>query len=136
MKLIECYVENFGKLHQFKYTYEDGFNSILELNGWGKTTFAAFIKAMLYGLDASRRKNLDEDERRKYMPWQGGKYGGYIIFEVGGKQYRVQRTFAESVKDDEFKLFDQKTNLESHDFSENLGEDLLKLDREAYSSAG
>ncbi len=133
MKLIECYVENFGKLHQFKYNYEEGFNSILELNGWGKTTFAAFIKAMLYGLEASRRKNLDEDERRKYMPWQGGKYGGYIIFSVGGKEYRVQRTFAESVKDDEFKLFDQKTNLECHDFSENLGEDLFKLDREAYS---
>lgn len=133
MKLLECYIENFGKLHHFKYTYNDGFNSILELNGWGKTTFAAFIKAMLYGMEASRRKNLDEDERRKYMPWQGGSYGGYIIFSVNDKEYRVERFFAESVKDDTFVLYDQKTNLETHDYSENLGEDLFKLDREAYS---
>lgn len=133
MKLIECYVENFGKLHQFQYHYEDGFNSILQLNGWGKTTFASFIKAMFYGMDASRRKNLDEDERRKYMPWQGGRYGGYVIFAVEDKEYRVERFFAESVKDDSFVLYDQKTGLETHDYSEQLGEDLFKLDREAFS---
>lgn len=133
MKLIECYVENFGKLHQFQYHYEDGFNSILQLNGWGKTTFASFIKAMFYGMDASRRKNLDEDERRKYMPWQGGRYGGYVIFEAEDREYRVERFFAESVKDDSFILYDQKTGLETHDYSEQLGEDLFKLDREAFS---
>lgn len=133
MKLIECYVENFGKLHQFQYRYEDGFNSILQLNGWGKTTFASFIKAMFYGMDASRRKNLDEDERRKYMPWQGGRYGGYVIFSVNDREYRVERFFAESVKDDSFALYDQKTGLETHDFSEQLGEDIFKLDREAFS---
>lgn len=133
MKLIECYIENFGKLHQFSYKADDGFNSILQLNGWGKTTFAAFIKAMFYGLDASRRKNLNEDERRKYMPWQGGKYGGYLIFAVKDNVYKVERFFTESVKDDTFSLIDQRTGLESHDYSERLGEDLFKLDKEAYA---
>ena len=33
-------------------------NIICEDNGWGKSTFAAFIRAMFYGLDGDRKKNL------------------------------------------------------------------------------
>ena len=42
MKLISCYIENFGGLHQFSYDFTDGLNVILENNGWGKTTLAVF----------------------------------------------------------------------------------------------
>ena len=50
MKLVSCYIENFGGLHRFSYDFKDGLNVISEDNGWGKSTLAAFLKAMFYGL--------------------------------------------------------------------------------------
>ena len=76
MYLRKCYIENFGKLHQFEYEFSEGLNIINELNGWGKTTFATFIKAMFFGFDNSNKKAISENERKKYYPWQGGKFGG------------------------------------------------------------
>jgi len=133
MKLVECYIENFGKLHQFTYKFQDGLNTINELNGWGKSTFAAFIRAMFYGMQVSAKKNLDEVERKKYNPWQGGKFGGYIIFKLNDKEYKIERFFAGKEKDDTFAVYDQGTGLVSSDFTRNIGEDIFKLDRTAYS---
>ena len=48
MKLLSMYVDNFGKLSGFTYNFESSMNTIYEENGWRKSTFAAFIKAMLY----------------------------------------------------------------------------------------
>ena len=50
MRLIECYIENFGKISRQKFVFKDGLNCIKEDNGSGKTTLAAFIKVMLYGM--------------------------------------------------------------------------------------
>ena len=47
MKLIECYVENFGKISRQKFSFKDGLNCMTEDNGSGKTTLATFIKVML-----------------------------------------------------------------------------------------
>ena len=48
MKLLECHVDNFGKLSNFDYQFSDGLTVIQEPNGFGKSTLAAFIKVMLY----------------------------------------------------------------------------------------
>ena len=39
MKLINCYISSFGKIKDFNYDFSEGLNTILEENGWGKTTF-------------------------------------------------------------------------------------------------
>ena len=85
MKLIRCHVENYGKLQNFDYEFNTGLNTILQENGWGKTTFCSFIKAMLFGLPVSTKKDLDENERMKYTPWQTGNFGGWLEFELKGK---------------------------------------------------
>lgn len=134
MKLIKCNIENFGTLHQYSHEFTDGVNTICELNGWGKSTFAAFIKAMFYGMEATRsRKNLDDEERKKYKPWQGGAFGGSLDFELNGRQYRIERFFGTKAKDDVFKLWDLRTGLASGDYSENIGEEIFLLDKAAYS---
>ena len=51
MKLIRCHIENFGVLHDFDYAFNDGINIIHAENGWGKSTFASFIRVMFYGFD-------------------------------------------------------------------------------------
>ena len=131
MKLLRCHIENFGKLSKFNYEFNEGLNTIKEENGFGKTTFADFIKAMFYGLEAKRTTKVLID-RKKYMPWQGGAFGGNIEFELNGNKYKVERFFGKKEADDVFKLYDLNTNLESTDFSENIGEEIFKLNREAY----
>ena len=131
MKLIKCHIENFGKLENFDYKFTDGLNTIKQENGFGKTTFASFIKAMFYGLDAKRNTKVLTD-RKKYEPWQGGSFGGNIEFEIDGKKYKVERFFGKKEADDTFKIFDLSTNLETNDFSNNLGEEIFKLNKEAY----
>lgn len=129
MRLIRCHIENFGKLHDYTIDFTEGANIICEENGWGKSTFAAFIRAMFYGLEGERKRSIEENERKRYTPWQGGIFGGQLTFEVGGKQYTVTRTFNEQ---DEFELRDAKTNLISNDYSRKLGEEIFKVNRESF----
>ena len=131
MKLIKCHIENFGKLENFDYKFTDGLNTIKQENGFGKTTFASFIKAMFYGLEAKRNTKVLTD-RKKYEPWQGGSFGGNIEFEIDGKKYKVERFFGKKEADDTFKIYDLSTNLETDDFSNKLGEEIFKLNKEAY----
>lgn len=134
MHLKNCYVQGFGKLQNFTYEFTEGLNVICTENGWGKSTFAAFLRAMFYGLpQAGSRTKLEEAERRKYKPWNGGVMGGYLVFEANGKEYKAERTFGKKEAEDTFRLIDLSTNLDSGDFSENLGEELFGLDKEAYS---
>ncbi len=134
MLLKRCYVQGFGKLQEFSYEFSQGLNVICTENGWGKSTFAAFLRAMFYGLpQVGSRTRLEEAERRKYRPWNGGVMGGFLVFEVNGKEYKAERTFGKKEAEDTFRLIDLSTNLDSADFSAELGKELFGLDKEAYS---
>ena len=87
MKLIHLYIENFGGLHQYELNFSDGLTVIQEENGFGKTTLAEFIRAMFYGFPR-KAKTLEKSRRQKYTPWQGGKFGGNLTFQLDGKDYR------------------------------------------------
>ena len=132
MKLISMHVDNFGCLHNFDFDFDDGLNVILHDNGWGKTTMATFLKTMLYGFDTKRSKDITENERKRYLPWQGGKYGGSLDFEAAGKQYRLFRTFGETPRHDRAKLTligsDAAVEIEAN----KVGETLFRLDANAF----
>ena len=132
MKLISCRIENFGKLRDFTYHFEDGLSVLFAENGWGKSTFAAFLKVMFYGFDGDNRRSEDGSERLRYRPWGGGVYGGSVIWSRGDKTYRMLRTFGTRRKEDTFVLYDEETGLPSGDFSENTGEELFGIDRDSF----
>lgn len=132
MKLLACHIDNFGKLCDVTLQFYDGLNVINEANGWGKSTFAAFLKVMFYGLDTKKNAGAFEKERIMYRPWQGGAFGGEVDFELDGKQYRISRTFGRTEKADEFHLYDLSTNLESYDFSEEIGNEIFELDSASF----
>lgn len=129
MKIKECFIEGFGQFRNHRQTFDDGLNVILAENGYGKTTLSVFIRVMLFGMEAKRAK---ESMREKYRPWDGGKYGGSIIFEYGGKCYRAERYFNETESKDFFALYDEETGMRSADFSQNLGRELFLTDKETY----
>ncbi len=132
MKLLNCYVENFGKLRKCSHTFTDGLNVFEERNGWGKSTLAAFIKVMLYGIPASRSGDLDENERRRYLPWNGEVCGGSLSFETNGSRYRVERIFGKKESEDVFRLFSIDTGMPSDDYSSALGVELFGIDAAGY----
>ena len=132
MKLLSCHVENFGKLSDFTINFAEGINVINESNAWGKSTLAAFLKAMFYGLDGKKDPKAFEKERNLYRPWQGGSFGGELDFEVGGKKYRISRSFGRTEKTDEFHLYDLSTNLESGDYTAEIGAELFELDSASF----
>ncbi len=135
MKLISCYIAHFGKIHDFSYDFNQGFNLIYKENGWGKTTFSVFIKAMFYGLEYSPKTKKKLLDRNHYLPWDGSQAGGNIVFSVKNKTYRIERSFGKTDKEDTFALFDQVTGLASTDYSEAIGEELFKVDRDSFEKS-
>ena len=133
MKLIRCHIENFGILHDFDYVFNAGINVIHAENGWGKSTLASFIRVMFYGFDKETKKSIEERERVQKAPWRGGVYGGSLVFETGGRTYRIVRTFdSKKGSRDTFELYDEITGLPSRDYSRAVGEVLFDIDRESY----
>ena len=132
MKLLRLHVENFGTLHDLNLSFDSGMNLLYQKNGWGKTTLAVFIKAMLYGLPSSTKRSLDENERKKYMPWQGGAYGGSLEFETARGSFRVERFFGAKESGDSFALYDLATNKPSTVYSDALGEELFGIDADGF----
>lgn len=133
MKLLSLHIENFGKLSNFDYVFHDGLNALNQLNGWGKTTFASFLKAMFYGMEKRGRLKSYVAERSRFAPWQGGVYGGSVIFEHNEKTYKVLRTFAQTPEGDRFELVDVKSGTISRDFSTRLGEEIFGVGSETFS---
>ncbi len=132
MKLIECYIENFGNLSDFKYTFSDGINVIKRDNGFGKTTLSVFIKAMFFGLDESKKVKIEENDRKRYLPWNDSRCAGSLVFEIDKKRYRIERSFAKKAADDTFKLYDEKSGKESNIFSKSIGEELFGIDEDGF----
>lgn len=132
MRLIECHIENFGKLQNVDFKFSKGVTVICEKNGWGKSTLASFLKVMFYGFENERARDDFSNERKRYRPWQGGPYGGSVTFQVGKKTYVLTRIFGLKEKEDVFSLKDASTNLDSGDFSTNVGEELFQIDRASF----
>ena len=132
MRILHIHIENFGRLKDCDITFDRGLNAVVRENGWGKTSLAAFIRAMFYGLEGERKRDLKENERLRYQPWNKGHFGGSMKFEAGGKCYIVTRDFGAKDRNEGFRLQDAVTLLDSTDYSERLGEELFHIDREAF----
>ena len=127
MKIKKIYVENFGVLHDFTLDILDNLTQIYHENGWGKSTLNAFIKAMLYGLPAKSRGEEYKYERSKYMPWQGGNYGGFMEYEENDEHYRVTRYFGKTPQEDRYELLNLDTNKVEKIEKEPLGEQIFNV---------
>jgi len=133
MRLIECYVNNFGKLSNFHFSFKEGLNVVERENGFGKSTLAAFIKAMLFGLDDTKKTSLSENDRKKYEPWQGGAWGGALSVSFDDKEYRIERSFSKKASLDELKVYELKTGKPCDDFNgTEPGEFFFGIDRDGF----
>lgn len=132
MRLISCHIVNFGNLNNTDIDFNEGLNLIIRNNGWGKSTLAAFIRAMFYGLEGEGKKDVLSSERKRFAPWQGGVFGGNLCFEAKGKTLIITRIFKAKASEDEFELRDAITNLPSLDYSQRVGEELFGINSESF----
>lgn len=132
MRLLRLHVANFGKINDLTVDFSRGCNVFARENGWGKTTLTRFIKVMFYGFEGERSKALKDRERNRYMPWQGGLYGGEIIFEADGRTYMMRREFGKKPAEDSYILYNTDTMMAVDDFGADVGEELFHMDAEAF----
>ena len=132
MIITKCYVQDFGKLHEQTFDFSNGLNTINQQNGWGKSTLANFIKAVLFGLNVTSKKDLDENDRQKYTPWDKNKFGGYVEFSLDEKNYRLERWFGTKPSQDSATLYDLETNKVCQNFTPNIMEEFFGINAETY----
>ena len=85
----------FGRLENEELELREGLNIITCGNESGKSTWAEFLLAMLYGVDSrSRGKAGELPVKTKYAPWSGKPMEGRLELEQDGRRLLLQRTSA------------------------------------------
>ncbi len=84
---------SFGKLNGESLELTDGLNVICAPNESGKSTWCAFIRAMLYGIDSAERQKAGHlPDKLRYAPWSGAAMQGEMELSAGGKDITITRT--------------------------------------------
>ena len=82
----------FGTLDGEQLRLDTGLNIIYAPNESGKSTWCAFLRAMLYGIDTSQRARAGfVPDKQKYAPWSGRPMAGKLELEQGGKRITIRR---------------------------------------------
>ena len=84
---------NFGKLHG-TLTLHEGLNELCLPNEAGKSTWSAFLLAMLYGIDTrerATRENQNLPAKERYRPWDGSSMEGAIDLIWNGRAITIER---------------------------------------------
>jgi DNA repair exonuclease SbcCD ATPase subunit len=111
MKILDIYINGFGKFHGRNLTFQNGLNIVYGKNEAGKSTIHTFIRGMLFGIERQRGRASKNDLYTKFEPWENsGTYEGQIRLEHKEHIYRIERTFQKNKK--EFKIVDETAGRE------------------------
>ena len=91
MKIIRMKA-TFGGLDHRELELKEGLNIIQAPNEGGKSTWSAFLRAMLYGINTKERdKQGYIAEKNRYQPWNGGAMEGVVELEWKGDKITLRR---------------------------------------------
>ena len=91
--IIRTMKATFGTLAGDELKLDRGLNIIYAPNESGKSTWCAFLRAMLYGVDtAERARGGQLPAKTKYAPWSGAPMEGEITLEHEGRSITLRRT--------------------------------------------
>ena len=91
--IIRTMKATFGTLAGDELKLDRGLNIIYAPNESGKSTWCAFLRAMLYGVDTAERSRGGQlPAKTKYAPWSGAPMEGEITLEHEGKSITLRRT--------------------------------------------
>ena len=133
MKLLRL-TATFGCLAGESLTFGPGLTLIGAPNGGGKSTWCAFLRAMLYGLDTRQRdrKGAPADKNR-YRPWNSAPMEGLLVCQHQGQIIELRRTSADGVPMGTFSARYQDSGLPVPGLTgENVGEILTGVSQEVF----
>ena len=128
----------FGKLEHETLKLQPGMNIIHAPNEWGKSTWCAFLVAMLYGLDtrAKTTKTALADKER-YAPWSGSPMSGRIDLNWNGRDITIERKTKRRVPLGDFRAYETETGLDIPELTAaNCGQMLLGVEQSVFRRAG
>ena len=111
-----------------------GLNVITAPNESGKSTWAAFLMAMLYGVDSSERTTKTNlPVKTKFKPWSGAPMEGRMELEWQGKRITIERSTKGRVPMGEFRAYEMASGQAVAGMTgENCGELLLGVSRSVF----
>lgn len=127
---------SFGKLAQDTLELTPGLNVLAQPNEGGKSTWAAFLLAMFYGIDTTQRAKIGMlPDKTKFKPWGGQPMAGTMeLVTDEGRRIRIERTSRGRVPMGEFSAYDMDTGLAIEDLTaENCGVTLLGVERSVFA---
>lgn len=128
----------FGKLNHETLVLEPGLNVITAPNEWGKSTWCAFLVAMLYGLDTrAKTTKYNLADKTRYAPWSGAPMAGRIDLNWNGKDITIERSSKRRVPMGEFRAYETDSGLPVSELTAaNCGSVLLGVEQTVFRRAG
>ena len=129
---------SFGKLDGDVLHLKPGLNVISAPNEWGKSTWCAFLTAMLYGVETRERTTKGQmADKEKYQPWSGRPMEGILRFEHQGRDITIQRRSKGRIPLGEFQAYETHTGLPVPALTaENCGMMLLGVEKSVFQRTG
>ena len=133
MKILSMQA-SFGRLQNERLELHDGLNVVTAPNESGKSTWAAFLLAMLYGVDTSQRASAGTlPAKTKYKPWSGAPMEGRMELLWQGKKITIERTGKGRTPMGEFRAYETDSGQAVAGMTgESCGELLLGVGRSVF----
>ena len=126
---------SFGKLHG-ELALNEGMNLLCLPNEAGKSTWSAFLVAMLYGIDTSERANAYNQGlpmKERYKPWDNSAMEGAIELSWKGREITIERTTDRRVPMGAFRAYETASGVPVPELTgENCGKVLCGVERSVF----
>ena len=137
MKILSM-TATFGKLSHDTIRLEPGMNIIHAPNEWGKSTWCAFIVAMLYGIETRQQTTKAAlADKERFAPWSGEPMSGRMEINWNGKDITIERSTKGRVPFGQFRAYETATGLDIPELTAaNCGQTLLGVERSVFQKSG
>lgn len=132
--IVRSMTATFGCLDGAELRLEPGVNQLILPNERGKSTWIAFLTAMLYGIDTTQRAAKGRlPDKTRYAPWSGKPMEGVVELEHRGQTIVLQRTSTRTRPMSHFRAWDRETGLDIPGLTgDNCGQTLLGVERSVF----
>ena len=136
MKILSM-TATFGKLEHETLVLQPGLNILEAPNEWGKSTWCAFLVAMLYGIDTRQQTTKTAlADKERYAPWSGVPMSGRMDILWNGRAVTLERTSKPRAPFGVFRAYETESGLAVPELTgANCGEMLLGMEKEVFLRA-
>ena len=128
----------FGKLNNETLTLQPGLTVIEAPNEWGKSTWCAFLQAMLYGINTREQtKTGFLADKEHYAPWSGAPMSGRMDINWNGRDITIERRNKGRGVFNDFKAYETASGIAVAELTAaNCGTMLLGAEQSVFARAG